>query len=172
MLETLEIFIIALVVGGLGSMLGIGGGVMLIPLLTTLLGVPIKTAIGASIVSVIATSSAAGAVYVGRGLTHTRLAMVLEIATTLGALAGGITAIVLSANLLAAIFGLVLFYVVYSMRRLPKEDTQVAPTGLLDTQYTDPMSGQVVHYGVRHFPQGLGASFLAGNVSGLLGIGG
>ena len=87
MLELL-LFLVALVVGGLGSMLGIGGGVLLIPLLTGLFGIPIKTAIGASIVSVIATSSAAGAVYVGRGLSHTRLAMVLEIAITLGALAG------------------------------------------------------------------------------------
>ncbi len=67
-------------------MLGIGGGVLLIPLLTGLFHVPIKTAIGASIVSVIATSSAAGTVYVGRGLAHTRLSMVLEIATTMGAI--------------------------------------------------------------------------------------
>src|SRR5512138_457157 len=116
------IFAVAVVVGVLGSMLGIGGGVLLIPLLTGLFGIPIKTAIGASIVSVIATSSAAGAVYVGRGLTHTRLAMVLEIATTLGALAGGITAVLLSPNLLAGIFAAALLYVVYSMRRLPKED--------------------------------------------------
>src|SRR5512147_318798 len=123
------IFIVSLIIGGLGSMLGIGGGVLLIPLLTGLFGIPIKTAIGASIVSVIATSSAAGAVYVGRGLAHTRLAMVLEIATTLGALAGGITAILLNANLLAGIFGGALIYVVYSMSRLPKEDQPFGPTG-------------------------------------------
>src|SRR5690349_11890159 len=112
---------LASIVGVLGSMLGIGGGVLLIPLLTSLFGVPIKTAIGASIVSVIATSSAAGAVYVGRGLSHTRLAMVLEIATTLGALVGGMTAVLLSPNLLEGLFGLVLVYVIASMRRLPKE---------------------------------------------------
>src|SRR5262245_3187164 len=116
MLEALLIAITGLVVGGLGSMLGIGGGVLLIPLLTGFFGVPIKVAIGASIVSVIATSSAAGAVYVGRGLSHTRLGMALEIATTLGALAGGITAVLLSPNLLAGLFGVVLIYVVYSMR--------------------------------------------------------
>jgi len=89
------IFVLALVIGELGSMLSIGGGVLLIPLLTGLFGIPIKTTIGASIVSVIATSSAAGAVYVGKGLSHTRLNMVLEIATTLGALAGGLTAVFL-----------------------------------------------------------------------------
>jgi uncharacterized membrane protein YfcA len=166
------IFGLGLLVGGLGSMLGIGGGVLLIPLLTGLFGVPIKTAIGASIVSVIATSSAAGAVYVGRGLTHTRLAMVLEIATTLGALAGGLTAVFLSPRVLAALFGAILVYVVYSLRRLPKGDAAVGPTGLLDSDYVDPLTGETVHYGVRNLGLGLGASLLAGNVSGLLGIGG
>ncbi len=170
--QGLLIFAVGLGVGGLGSMLGIGGGVLLIPLLTGLFGIPIKTAIGASIVSVIATSSAAGAVYVGRGLAHTRLAMVLEIATTLGALAGGITAILLNANLLAGIFGAALIYVVYSMSRLPKEDHPFGPTGLLDTNFIDPFSGQVVVYGIHNLATGMGASFLAGNISGLLGIGG
>ncbi|MCL4300548.1 MAG: sulfite exporter TauE/SafE family protein [Anaerolineae bacterium] len=169
---SLLIFLVGLTVGGLGSMLGIGGGVLLIPLLTGLFGMPIKTAIGASIVSVIATSSAAGAVYVGRGLAHTRLAMVLEIATTLGALAGGITAVLLNANLLAGIFGAALLYVIYSMRQLPSDDQPVEPTGLLDTNFVDPFTGQVVNYGIRNLPSGMGASFLAGNISGLLGIGG
>jgi uncharacterized protein len=166
------IFLVALVVGVLGSMLGIGGGVLLIPLLTGLFGVPIKAAIGASIVSVIATSSAAGAVYVVRGLSHTRLAMVLEIATTLGALAGGITAVLLSPNLLAGLFALVLVYVVYSLRRLPTEAHASAPTRVLSTSYTDPATGAIVTYGVRSLPLGMGASLLAGNISGLLGIGG
>lgn len=166
------IFLVALIVGVLGSMLGVGGGVLLIPLLTGFFGVPIKTAIGASIVSVIATSSAAGAVYVGRGLSHTRLAMVLEIATTLGALVGGITAVLVAANLLEGLFALVLLYVVYSMRRLPKEEYASTPTGLLNTSYIDPATGATVTYGVRSLPLGMGASFLAGNVSGLLGIGG
>ncbi len=166
------IFILGLLVGGLGAMLGIGGGVMLVPLLSGVFGVPIKTAIGASIISVIATSSAAGAVYVGGGFSHTRLSMVMEVATTLGALAGGITAIFLSPRLLQAIFGLVLIYVVYSMRQGSREETKPAPTGLLDTSYVDPLTGTEVHYGVRRLPIGLGASFFAGNVSGLLGIGG
>jgi uncharacterized protein len=166
------IFMIGFFVGGFGSMLGIGGGVLLIPLLTSILGVPIKTAIGAGIISVIATSSAAGAVYVGRGLTHSRLAMVLEIATTGGALAGGITAVLVSPRLLAVFFGLVLIYVTISMRKLHKEDRQVEHTGLLDASYLDPRSGKTVEYGVKKLGLGMGASFLAGNVSGLLGIGG
>jgi uncharacterized membrane protein YfcA len=168
----LLIFLVALAVGALGSMLGIGGGVLLIPLLTGLFGIPIKTAIGASIVSVIATSSAAGAVYVGRGLSHTRLAMILEIATTLGALAGGITAVLLSPNLLEGLFALVLVYVVYNMRRVSAETQASHATGILDTSYVDSATGATVTYGVRNLPLGMGASFLAGNVSGLLGIGG
>jgi uncharacterized membrane protein YfcA len=166
------IFVVALAVGILGSMLGIGGGVLLIPLLTGLFGIPIKNAIGASIVSVIATSSAAGAVYVGHDLSHTRLAMILEIATTLGALAGGITAVFISPNLLEGIFAAVLLYVVFSMRRLPHEEGQAHATGMLDTRYIDPANGQEVVYGVQRLPFGMAASFLAGNVSGLLGIGG
>ena len=100
--------LVGLIVGAFGAMLGIGGGVLLIPLLTGFLQVPIKTAIGTSILSVIATSSAAGAVYVGRGLTHSRLAMVLEIATTAGALTGGIAADWINPHLLTAFFGLIL----------------------------------------------------------------
>src|SRR5690242_16065108 len=145
-------------------MLGIGGGVLLIPILTGFFGVPMKTAIGASIVSVIATSSAAGAVYVGRGLSHIRLAIVLEIATTLGALAGGITAVLLHPNLLEGLFALVLVYVIYSMRRIPAEAHPSAPTGVLDISYVDPATGATVTYGVRSLPIGMGASFLAGNI--------
>jgi hypothetical protein len=160
------------VVGAFGAMLGIGGGILLIPLLTGFGGVPIKSAIGTSILCVIATSSAAGAVYVGRGLTHNRLAMVLEIATTAGALTGGATAVLIRPSLLTIFFGLILVYVAFSMRKLPKEDREVLPTGILDTTYVDPHTGNVVNYGIRNLPFGMGASFLAGNISGLLGIGG
>jgi uncharacterized membrane protein YfcA len=172
MITILLIFVVGLAVGVLGSMLGIGGGVLLIPLLTGLFGVEIRTAIGASIISVIATSAAAGAVYIGRGQTHSRLAMVLEIATTLGALTGGVTAVLLSPNLLAGLFAAVLVYVTFSMSKIPKDELEAVSTGLLDTSYYDPITGKRVSYGVTHLPLGMGASFLAGNISGLLGIGG
>jgi uncharacterized membrane protein YfcA len=172
MVQTLAIFIIGVIVGGLGSMLGIGGGVLLIPLLTGIFGLDIKTAIGASIISVIATSSAAGAVYLERGLTHSRLAMVLEIATTAGALAGGITAVLISSRVLELLFGLVLVFTAYSMRGFRGQGSEFSTTGLLDTSYRDPLSGELVTYGVHKLPLGMGASFLAGNISGLLGIGG
>lgn len=167
----LALFGIALVVGALGGMLGLGGGVFLIPILTLVLHVPIKLAIGASIVSVVATSIAAGAVYVGHGLTHTRLAMVLEIATTAGALGGGLVATAVDARYLEAVFALLLVVTAFSMGGL-KSGRAFGRTGTLDTRYVDPVSGARVVYGVRHLPLGFGASGLAGLFSGLLGIGG
>jgi len=98
--------------------------------------------------------------------------MVLEIATTSGALIGGITAILIAPRVLEGLFGLVLLYVIYTMTRLPQEEHRAAPTGLLDTSFQDPVTGEEVAYGVRNLPAGLGASFIAGNISGLLGIGG
>ncbi len=166
------LLLIAIVIGALGALLGIGGGVLIIPLLTVFLHIPIKVAIGASLVSVIATSTAAGAVYAGRSLTHTKLGMVLEIATTMGALTGGLTAALLSPRILQGLFALLLLFVTYSMRRIPRDEAVAHPTGLFDTAYEDPFTGHLVRYGVRNLPFGLGAAFIAGNLSGLLGIGG
>lgn len=168
----LIILLIGFFVGSFGAMLGIGGGVILIPILTAFFEIPIKTAIGASLLCVIVTSNAAGTVYVARGITHNRLAMVLEVATTAGALAGGITAMLINPRLLTVFFGLILLYVAFSMRRLPGQECSSSPTGTMDTSYVDPLMGQTVQYGVRNLPLGMGASFLAGNISGLLGIGG
>jgi uncharacterized membrane protein YfcA len=98
--------------------------------------------------------------------------MVLEVATTAGALAGGITAVVISPNLLALFFGLILIYAAFNMRKLSKEGTTIRTTGVLDTDYVDPQTGNEVRYGIRNLPAGMGASFFAGNISGLLGIGG
>ena len=168
---------VSALIGVLGSMLGVGGGLMIVPFLTLAKGVPVKVAIGASLVGVIATSSAAQAVYVTRGLSHTRLGMTLEVATTLGALAGGITAVLVDARLLQALFVVMLVYATWSMRRAPAGAAAPALTGVLDTAYDDPggakvAGGATVAYGVRHLPLGMVASFFAGNVSGLLGVGG
>ena len=164
------ILLVAVAVGVVGSMLGIGGGLMLVPILTLFLGVPVKTAIGCSLVSVIATSSAAQVVYVGRGTTHTRLGMTLEVTTTLGALAGGVTAVLISGRVLQGLFAAVLVWAAYSMMGRGR-DADAALTGRLDTSFVAP-DGAEVAYGVRHFPLGMAASFVAGNVSGLLGVGG
>jgi uncharacterized membrane protein YfcA len=167
----IEVFAIATMVGAIGGMLGVGGGVLLVPLLTGVMHVPIHQAIGASLVSVIATSSAAGSVYIGHGLTHTKLSMVLEIATTIGAIVGSLIAASIHPRWLEGLFALMLLATALGMRSL-RTDEHPAPTGLLDTRYRDPTTGHWVDYGVRHLGVGMGASVAAGMLSGLVGVGG
>jgi hypothetical protein len=166
------IFLTAVVAGLVGSMLGIGGALIVVPVITLFLGVPMKVAIGASIVSVIATSSAAQLVYVQRGITNTRLGMVLELATTLGAIAGGVTAVLISPRLLQGLFAALLLWAAWGMRRRSAAARPESPTGLLDGSFLDRATGETVSYGARRLPLGMALSFVAGNVSGLLGVGG
>jgi uncharacterized membrane protein YfcA len=167
----IEVFAIALMVGAVGGMLGVGGGVLLVPLLTGVMHVPIRQAIGASLVSVIATSNAAGSVYVAHGLTHLKLSMVLEIATTVGAIVGSLIAASINPRWLEGLFALMLVATAFGMRSL-RPDEPPTTTGLLDTRYRDPTSGRWVDYGVRHLPVGMAASVTAGMLSGLVGVGG
>jgi hypothetical protein len=162
---------VAVLVGMLGSMLGVGGGLLIVPILTLFLHVPIKSAIGTSLVCVVVTSSASQIVYVARGFTNTRLGMTLEVATTIGALTGGITAILVSGRFIFALFTVVLVYVLVSMERKPADTLPSTPGSVLAGSFTEPGGGEVA-YGVDHLPAGLALSYVAGNVSGLLGVGG
>jgi len=169
------IFTGAFAAGLLGSLTGLGGGVVIVPLLTIGFGVNIRYAIGASLVSVIATSSGAAAAYVREGYTNIRIAMLLEIATTLGAVAGAALAAVVSTQLLALTFAAVLLYSAYlSGRRatehLPVEHSDPLAIRLkLNSSY--PTSAGEQPYGVRHLPGGFALMGVAGMLSGLLGIG-
>lgn len=107
--------------GFIGSLTGLGGGVIITPLLTLALGVDIRYAIGASLVSVIATSSGAAAAYVREGFSNIRIGMFLEIATTLGAVAGAVVASKISTNAISIIFGTMLLYSAYVSSRLRTE---------------------------------------------------
>src|SRR5258708_3470510 len=107
------VWITSLLAGFLGALTGLGGGVVLVPVLALAFGVDIRYAIGASLVSVIATSSGAAAAYVREGYTNIRLGMLLEIGTTLGALAGAFLATYVSTQTIAVVFGLVLIYSAY-----------------------------------------------------------
>lgn len=158
--------------GIFGAMMGLGGGIILIPALTGLLGVPMRTAIGVSVVCVVATSCGASISYLQKNLTHSRLAMTLETATVAGALTGGLIAMWINPLWLTVIFGCVLLYVFYNMYCFSAEDGHVKPTGMLDTEYLDPVSKKTISYGVRRLRTGLGLSLIAGSLSGLLGIGG
>jgi uncharacterized protein len=165
----------SLVAGLLGSLTGLGGGVVLIPLLTLVFGVDIRYAIGASLVSVIATSSGAAAAYVREGFTNIRIGMFLEIATTLGAVAGAALATLLAPNAIAVVFGIVLLVSTYLSVRTnhdPGEELPPDPLAVrleLDGSYPS-LSGDRP-YRVRSVPVGFALMTVAGALSGLLGIG-
>lgn len=165
----------SLVAGFLGSLTGLGGGVVIVPLLTLVFGVDIRYAIGASLVSVIATSSGAAAAYVKEGYSNIRIGMFLEIATTLGALAGATLAAKLSTAVIAVVFGLVLIYSSYLSSRPRTETVRKDPPDRLatllrmDGTYPTPQGPQTYH--VHGIPLGFGLMFIAGTLSGLLGIG-
>ncbi|MFA4964274.1 MAG: sulfite exporter TauE/SafE family protein [Thermoleophilia bacterium] len=161
----------AFVAGVFGSMLGVGGGVIMVPMLTLAFGVPIKTAIATSIVCVIATSSMAQTSFVSKGMSNVRLGMLLEVATTVGAVAGGVTAVLIDGRVLQGCFAAVLVYVAWQMNRRGG-DLFPSRGGVLEGAYFDPRLGREVRYGVRRLRLGFVLSLGAGNVSGLLGVGG
>ncbi len=167
----IAILLIAVFAGFIGSMLGVGGGIVMVPVLTLAFDVPVKTAIATSIVCVIATSSMAQTAFVARGMTNLRLGMLLEVATVTGAVAGGITAVLIDARLLQVCFAAVLVYVAWQMNRRGDEAAP-AHTGVLEATFADQATGREVGYGVSHLKLGFGLSLIAGNVSGLLGVGG
>ncbi len=161
--------------GFLGALTGLGGGVVIVPLLTLVFGVDIHYAIGASLVSVIATSSGAAAAYVKQGFSNIRIGMFLEIATTIGALVGASLAAILSTEVIAVIFGIMLIYSAYlSLQPRYEKETDSPPSPLgarLHMDSTYPTSSGPKTYQVRAVPAGFGLMFVAGALSGILGIG-
>lgn len=177
--ELLAVGLGGVATGLIGAVLGTGGGVFLIPVLVVGLGLPIHHAVATSIVTVIATSSAAASANVERGTANMRLGMTLEVATCLGAIAGGLTAAVVAPRALEALFAVVLLPTAALMWRRAKPeppDVTAEPTainpGALGGTYRDAATGRREVYRVRRLWAGLGVSFVAGNLSGLLGIGG
>ncbi|WP_426670975.1 sulfite exporter TauE/SafE family protein [Mucilaginibacter sp. McL0603] len=160
--------------GLLGSLTGLGGGFIIIPLLTLLLHVDIHYAIGASLVSVIATSSGSAAAYVKEGITNIRLGMFLEIATTAGAFTGAIIAIYIPTQFIAVLFGLILiFSAIISLRQkaeqIVHQETWLSKRLKLGGSY--PVNDVQVEYGVSNIAGGFFMMIFAGIISGLLGIG-
>ena len=161
--------------GFLGALTGLGGGVVIVPMLTLIFGVDIHYAIGASLVSVIATSSGAAAAYVREGYSNIRIGMFLEIATTLGALVGAWLAGFAPTHIIAIIFGLVLLFSAVSSLRHPADQTgpdhpdRLATWLRLDSTYPTPAGPAMYH--VTGVVPGFALMALAGVLSGLLGIG-
>jgi uncharacterized protein len=164
----------SLLAGFLGALTGLGGGVVVVPLLTLVFGVDIRYAIGAALVSVIATSSGAAAAYVREGYSNIRVGMFLEIATTVGALAGVALALHLRVSAISIIFGIVLIYSAYaSIREAPHSTQDLGPDAIaswlrMDGTYPTPKGPEA--YNVRGVPLGFALMFVAGVLSGLLGI--
>jgi len=175
---TLLIALISVSAGLLGSLVGVGGGIIVVPALTLLMGVDIRSAIAASIVAVIATSSGAASGYVRQRLSNLRLAMLLETTTALGAVCGALLAAAVSGRALTLLFGMVLVYTAWSMSRKPSHAARELPQDALADRlrlhgsYFDKVLGREIVYRVSRTPVGLAVSYVAGMLSGLLGIGG
>lgn len=174
----LKILLVSVVAGFAGSILGLGGGTVVTPALTLLFGVDIKYAIGAGIISVIATSSGAAVAYVRDEMTNIRAAMFLEIATTIGAITGAFLGGIIDTKYLYIIFGVFLLYSAFAMLKKGKSELPenviehpLARKLNLNSQYYDDAIDQIVNYKVANVPSGFGVMYGAGIMSGLLGIG-
>ena len=173
---TLAIGVVSLGAGLLGALTGLGGGVVVVPFLALFFGVDLHYAIGASLVSVIATSSGAAAAYVREGYSNIRVGMFLEIATSTGAILGAYLATRIPTASIAIVFGIVLLYSAYLSLHPQKQDVGSAepPNALaqrlkMDSTYPTPQGPQEYH--VEAVPLGFGMMVGAGALSGLLGIG-
>jgi uncharacterized membrane protein YfcA len=170
------LFLMGVLAGSLGALLGLGGGVFLVPFLVLVLHVPMRLAVGTSLTTVIATSSVVSAGRLGRQLVNLRLGMLLEVATTLGGLIGGLVAAAIPPHVLQRVFGVVAGGAALVMlRRLDRRNVILDPSmepGRLGGRYQEEESGGEVSYRVRHVPLAMAASFVAGSVSSLLGVGG
>lgn len=179
-------FLVAIFAGFFGALVGIGGGVIIVPALTLLFRLPIHMAIAASIVSVIATSIAGALSYVDQQITNVRLGMFLEISTTAGALVGAFIGVMMNGWLLSLIFGVLVFYMAVVSFRSRKTEDQMIETGgysletgdniarwlTLRGSYHDEAADKEIDYYATRTVQGSIVASLAGVGSGLLGIGG
>jgi uncharacterized protein len=164
------------VAGLLGTLLGLGGGVFLVPFLVLVMGMPFQAAAAISLTTVIATSSAVSAATAGRRMINLRLGMLLEVATASGGLLGGITAQMLPPATLRVLFaGIAVLAGAVTLARLRHSNVIAqadADPGTLGGRYHDERLGRTVTYRFKRLPLALAASFVAGNVSSLLGVGG
>jgi hypothetical protein len=171
---TCAVFVTSILAGMLGALTGLGGGVVIVPALALLFHVDLRYAIGASLVSVIATSSGAAVSYVREGFSNVRIGMFLEVATTLGALAGAYLTARISTHSIGILFGITLLYSAWSTFRQQQGRAQPGHTALaekLKLMGDYPAENGREAYIAQNVPAGFGIMFIAGILSGLLGIG-
>ncbi|ASK30117.1 permease [Chryseobacterium sp. T16E-39] len=175
MSEIIILFLGAISAGLLGSLTGLGGGVIIIPLLTLGFGVPMHYAIGASLISVVGTSSGAAVAFVKEGFTNMRIGMFLEIATTAGAIAGALVSGILNPNTIGIIFAsILLLTVILNIKGKPDHQEPLIKGSLEDKLKlygTFPDKGVIKSYSARNTIPGFFMMMFAGAMSGLLGIG-
>ncbi|MCP9329009.1 sulfite exporter TauE/SafE family protein [Liquorilactobacillus satsumensis] len=178
--DILILLLIGLFAGTMGAILGLGGGIIITPIVTLALGLEIKYAIGASIIAVIATSSGATIAFLKDDVLNLRVAMFLEIATTIGAIAGAILTGVINSGFLYVLFGSLLVFSSWNMLRKLRAGQEVlqlthpdkiATRFKLNDSYYDKNIKAKIDYQVEHIPTGLSIMFGAGLASGMLGIG-
>lgn len=172
---TLIMLLGAFLAGFIGSLSGLGGGIIIIPLLTVFLGVDIHLAIGTALVSVIATSSGSASAYVKEGITNMRLGIFLEIATTIGAVGGALLSAIAPTSFIAVLFGLTLIFSSLNSLRKKQEhivldSSNLAKTLKLNSTYPS-QNGEIISYGTKNVIGGFSMMGIAGMMSGLLGIG-
>jgi hypothetical protein len=171
----LELCLTSILAGFLGALTGLGGGVVIVPALCLVFKIDLHYAIGASLVSVIATSSGAAASYVREGYSNIRIGMFLEVATTLGALLGAYLVAKVSTGWIGAIFGLMLLFSAWASIRqhspAPHRPSLDSLAVKLNLRGSYPVQGGSEDYVAEHAPAGFSIMFVAGILSGLLGIG-
>jgi uncharacterized membrane protein YfcA len=171
-------FVASTAAGGFGSMVGIGGGLVIVPVLSVLLGYDVKVAIAASLIGVIATSLSASPRYIASGLADRRLGLLLLVAATLGGLSGGLVSGYLDGRTLALLFSILLALV--ALRMLWQLRHPAAPATVPDedvghgfgSTYVEPTTGEQIAYRAQRVVPGTLVSYFTGNVAGLLGVGG
>jgi uncharacterized membrane protein YfcA len=178
-LHLLGLFLMSLVAGTFGSMLGMGGGIIVVPALTLAFGYDYRTAVAASAISIIATSSGAAISYLRQRVTNTRIAMLLEVGTTAGALTGAMIAAYLPTKVLFWTFAVLMVYMAYTMfqsrnKELPPpvEPDKLSRSLRLEGSYYDQSLERQVEYRVARTLPAFGIMFISGGLSALLGIGG
>ncbi len=171
-------FLVSISAGGFGSLVGIGGGLIIVPMLSIALGYDIKAAVAASLIGVMATSLSASPRYIRSGIADRRLGLLLLIAASLGGLVGGLTAGLLDGRIMSLLFALLLAGVALHMLRQVRRPSVAPPIddagqgASLISSYVEPTNGEVVVYQARRIAPGTAVSFAAGSISGLLGVGG
>ncbi len=195
LLTVVELAVVGVFAGWLGAVVGIGGGVVIVPVLVLAFGFDIRLAVATSLVAVVATSTAAGSAYVGRGTANMRLGMTLEVATTIGGIIGGLVAVLISPSVLSGIFAVLMVVTAVLVARgrdghgVPTDDELLTEAvtepdgvdsvplgweepGALAGAYFDDHAGRLVSYRAERLGVGGAVSLLAGTVSGMLGVGG